>query len=419
MIGGSSTGGIGAFTVAWEHPEEFRRVFTAIGTFVGMRGGEGYYVEVRKTEPKPIRVFLQDGSHDEWPGGPEMGDWWMSNQTMERALSFSGYDVKHAWGIGTHNGNQAAAVFPDAVRWLWHGWPAPVVAGQSENPVLKAILEDNSGWEVAGTMCPGEVAISSGPDGKIYRWLSASRRLQQLPDHASASACASGTSAQYVPIAAGPDGKFYVADRGRNEILEMSPEQQNPRVVASVESVKTLIVRENGDLYVTTESVAHQTQLWLIRKNGGRTLLADGLKEAEGLAFSPDRKWLFVSQAGSRMSFSYRVKGDGSIDSGEPFYDLYVPAWADASGAGSVWVDTSGLAYVATSAGVQVIDRGGRVAALLPLPGIKPVKRLCFGGADLHTLYFTCGGRLFGRRLRAAGAPAWRAAIQLTPGIPG
>jgi len=97
--GGASTGGIGAFTLAWEHPEEFRRVFTAIGTFVGMRGGDRYAVLVRKTEPKPIRIFMQDGANDElttYLG--EIGDWWMSNQTMERALEFAGYDVEHVWG---------------------------------------------------------------------------------------------------------------------------------------------------------------------------------------------------------------------------------------------------------------------------------------------------------------------------------
>ena len=47
-IGGGSTGAIAAFTVAWERPDAFRRVFSSIGTYVGMRGGEQYYVLVRK-----------------------------------------------------------------------------------------------------------------------------------------------------------------------------------------------------------------------------------------------------------------------------------------------------------------------------------------------------------------------------------
>jgi len=127
-IGGGSTGGIGAFNVAWQRPDAFRRVFMTIGTFVGMRTGEQFYVQVRKTEPKPIRVFQTDGVHDEWPGGPEMGDWWMSNLTMNRALEFAGYDVKHVWGDNNHNGNLATQIFPEATRWLWRDYPAPIKA---------------------------------------------------------------------------------------------------------------------------------------------------------------------------------------------------------------------------------------------------------------------------------------------------
>jgi gluconolactonase len=99
-VGGGSTGGIAAFTCAWERPDQFRRVFTAIGTFVCMRGGDRYPVLVRETDPKPIRVFQQDGDHDEWDGGPEVGDWWMGNQVLDRALEFAGYEHAHIWGDG-------------------------------------------------------------------------------------------------------------------------------------------------------------------------------------------------------------------------------------------------------------------------------------------------------------------------------
>ena len=100
-IGGQSSGGICAFTVAWERPSEFSRVFSAIGTFVDLRGGSRYPTLIRKFEPKPIRVFLQDGANDNNKYG---GDWWMANQTMERALTFAGYEVNHAWGEGAHSG---------------------------------------------------------------------------------------------------------------------------------------------------------------------------------------------------------------------------------------------------------------------------------------------------------------------------
>ncbi|MEO6719264.1 MAG: alpha/beta hydrolase-fold protein, partial [Ferruginibacter sp.] len=102
-IGGSSSGAICAFTAAWEHPEAFSRVFSAIGTYTGLRGGDRYPILVRKYEPKPIRIFLQDGANDL---NIYAGDWWKANESMERALVFSGYEVNHAWGEGGHSGNQ-------------------------------------------------------------------------------------------------------------------------------------------------------------------------------------------------------------------------------------------------------------------------------------------------------------------------
>jgi gluconolactonase len=164
--GGVSTGGIAAFALAWERPDAFRRVFTASGTFVGMRGGERYPVVVRETEPKPIRIFMQDGAHDgldDWLG--EVGDWWMENQTMERALTFAGYDVKHVWGNGPHASRQADVVFPDAMRWLWRGWPSPVVRGRTSNNLLSEISSPHEEWKPADAEDSDAPVLQENSDG--------------------------------------------------------------------------------------------------------------------------------------------------------------------------------------------------------------------------------------------------------------
>ncbi|MCA9064935.1 MAG: esterase family protein, partial [Planctomycetaceae bacterium] len=98
-LAGSSSGAICAFNAAWERPDAFRRVISTVGTYVGLRGGDQFPVLVRKTEPKPLRIFLQDGSNDLDIYG---GSWWHANQAMLSALQFSGYDVKHVWGEGGH-----------------------------------------------------------------------------------------------------------------------------------------------------------------------------------------------------------------------------------------------------------------------------------------------------------------------------
>ena len=145
-IGGTSSGAIAAFTAAWERPDAFSRVFSGIGTYVGLRGGHNYSTLVRKVEPKPIRVFLADGSNDLNIYG---GDWWMANQEMERSLTFAGYEVDHDWGDGGHNGTHATQLFPDAMTWLWKDWPNPPKAGLG-SPQMKQVLLPGQGWELVG-----------------------------------------------------------------------------------------------------------------------------------------------------------------------------------------------------------------------------------------------------------------------------
>jgi enterochelin esterase-like enzyme len=115
-IGGASSGAIAAFTVAWERPNDFRKVLSIVGSFTNIRGGHVYPALIRKTERKPIRVYLQDGDHDV---NNEHGNWWLANLEMESSLKFSKYDVKTVWGHGAHNGNHGGVVLPDALRWLW------------------------------------------------------------------------------------------------------------------------------------------------------------------------------------------------------------------------------------------------------------------------------------------------------------
>jgi enterochelin esterase-like enzyme len=115
-IGGRSSGGICAWTAAWERPDQFGKVWSAVGSFQNIRGGDRYPGIIRKTEKKPIRICFQDGDHDL---DNEHGNWWLGNLQMEAALKFKGYDYKFITGHGGHNSKQEAAVLPDALKWLW------------------------------------------------------------------------------------------------------------------------------------------------------------------------------------------------------------------------------------------------------------------------------------------------------------
>jgi enterochelin esterase family protein len=142
-ICGMSSGGIAAFTAAWERPDTFHKVLTHIGSFTSIAyrpaadgkpmqpGGELYPTLIRKSPIKPLRVFLQDGESDL---DNDHGNWFLANQQMLSALNYANtkadkdkspgprYDVNHVWGHGTHNANHGGAILPDSLRWLWRDY---------------------------------------------------------------------------------------------------------------------------------------------------------------------------------------------------------------------------------------------------------------------------------------------------------
>ena len=122
-IGGASSGAICAFTVAWERPDQFRKVISLIGSFTDLRGGHVYPELVRKADKKPIRVFIQDGTKDNRNAQRPTRDWHLQNQLMVAALGEKGYDMAHVFGDGTHSDNHGGAILPDILRWLWRDYP--------------------------------------------------------------------------------------------------------------------------------------------------------------------------------------------------------------------------------------------------------------------------------------------------------
>jgi enterochelin esterase-like enzyme len=113
---GASSGGICAFTVAWERPDAFRKVLSHIGSFTDIRGGHVYPSQIRKQAKRPLRVFLQDGEADL---DNQYGNWWLANLQMAAALKYRGYDHRFVGGTGAHDGKHGGAILPDSLRWLW------------------------------------------------------------------------------------------------------------------------------------------------------------------------------------------------------------------------------------------------------------------------------------------------------------
>ena len=186
-IAGNSSGAIAAFAAAWTRPDAFRRVFSAIGTYVGLRGGNNVALHVRLAEPKPIRVFLQDGKNDL---NNYTGDWFMTNQDMLSALTYAGYDVAHEWGDGEHNSRHATAIFPKVVEWLWKGYPAPIVAnaaGASKQDVTQLTIL-GEGWTPIDEPATRRTAGCRARTSERYAAARATKQIVAQPATAAPSA---------------------------------------------------------------------------------------------------------------------------------------------------------------------------------------------------------------------------------------
>jgi enterochelin esterase family protein len=119
-ICGISSGGICAFSAAWQRPDLFSKVLSHVGSFTNIRGGDVYPGVIRKTKVKPIRVFLQGGERDL---DNEHGNWPLANKTMAAALKYKGYDYRFELGHEGHNGKHGGAILPESLRWLWRDTP--------------------------------------------------------------------------------------------------------------------------------------------------------------------------------------------------------------------------------------------------------------------------------------------------------
>ena len=398
-IGGGSSGAVCAFTAAWERPKEFSRVFSAIGTYVGLRGADRYPTLIRKYEPKPIRIFLQDGLNDLNIYG---GDWWKANETMERALTFAGYEVKHAWGEGGHNRSHGTSVFPDAMRWLWKDWPKPVATGSSKNQYLSDILIPGQEWELVGqgykftegtaANASGEVFYQDIPNSKTYK-VSVDGKLTELTIDAKK---ASGTSF-------GSDGKRYVAAGGASQIISYDATGKETIVADNIKP-NDLVVAKNGNIYVTVpDGAQNPSKLILIKPNGEKKIVDEGLRFANGLTLTPDQTQLYVTESASHWVWIYKIEPDGTLSGKQRFGWLHYPDDADNAWSDGLKCDRDGRVYVTTRSGIQVLDQLGRVNAILPSPGGQ-TSNCCFGGKDFDILYVSCGDKVYRRKLKVRGA---------------
>jgi len=411
-ICGSSSGASCAFTAAWNRPDSFSRVFSAIGSYTNLRGANVYPLLIRKFEPKAIRIFLQDGSADH---NHYAGDWWFANQELERALTYAGYEVNHVWGTGDHDHKQADAIFTDAMTWLWHDWPTPVKAGLGSEQ-LQQILIPGESWQLvadglSGTDGPatnakGEVFFNDGKSGKTLKIGLDGKVTDFLAD-----------SNHSRGMAFGPDGRLYMVAGHGYQVAAVSSNGTTKVIADGIANGNDLVVAADGRIF-ETDSPARQSndpgRVWFVSPTGEKKIIDNAIRFPNGIALSPDQSLLYVGDYRSHWVYSFQIEPDGSLTNKQKFYDLYVRDSDDDSGADGMRVDRDGRLYVSTRAGIQVCDQAGRVICVIPTPNGK-VSNLTFGGSDFKTLFATCGDKVYSRKLKVAGVMTYQPPTKPAP----
>ena len=419
-IAGVSTGAVGAFVAAWHRPDLFHRVLSFIGTFVSLKGADTLPAAIRRTEPKPIRVYLQAGKNDHTSADQPFGvfyggSWPMNNQVMYDALRYAGYDVKFNLGEEGHNMKHGAAIMPEALTWLWGDYPKPIVANEPA-----ALNKPNSGWEPRGNVFTvisaakpweqvgGTYASVSSPagdkDGNVYFSDAKSNRVYKGDPAGKVTVFRENTGGAKA-LRVGPDGRIYAAKPNAIVAWDAAPGGTEKSIATGV-SASDLAITAKGGIYFTEP--AKKTVGYVDPSGKISTVYSGGeIALPSALSLSSDQAMLFVGDAQVRFNWSFQIAKDGSLINGEPFFRVDMPEVSPYSGVAGVAVDTLGQAYFATALGIQYCEQNGRCAGIVNKPEMGTLTGFSFAGRDLDWIYAAEGTKLFRRAVKMRGVAAW------------
>lgn len=410
-IGGSSSGAICAFTAAWERTDFFRKVYSSVGSFTNLRGGNVYPSLVRKTEPKPIRVYMADTSGDV---DNAFGSWPWANQQMASALKYMGYDVRFDWAEGyAHNSDFGGANFPDAMKWLWRKEkPTPVLDTKGDlggDLTLLNLLIRGQGWEVVAKDLGFADGLCTDKAGNLYFCdMKAPSVVRIGIDGARKEICKESVSG----LKFSPDESvLYGCQGSKSRVIAINPGNGEVKVVAEGVKPNDLAVTTDGFILFTDTGAKQVTRI--DPKTGEVKVMDTGIGKPNGIALSNDGGTLAVSDYGGTHTWTFRVNKQGVLDAKMPTMPMRLPIdpkgefkfgepppyVQNVQGDGMA-VDKVGRFYVTSKLGVQVFDPTGRPCGVLPkVDNDQPLTSCVLAGPDHSVLYIAHGTKIYSRKL--------------------
>lgn len=411
-IGGSSSGAICAFTAAWERPDFFRKVYSNVGSFTHLRGGNIYPALVRKTEPKPLRVYMIDTSGDV---DNAFGSWPIANQRMASALEYMGYDVRFDWAEGyAHNSDFGSANFPDAMRWLWRSEVhTPTIDTTDDlrgDLTLMDLLIPGEDWELVADSLGFADALCADRSGNLYFCDMKEPAVYRLDPATGQKTVIAEESVSGLEF--NQDESVLYACQGRHSrVIAINPADGSVSVVAEGVKPNDLAVTEDGFILFTQTG---KSEVVRIDPQSGETTVVDhGITKPNGIALSNDGGTLAVSDYGGTFTWTFRVNAGAVLDAKMPTMPMRLridpdgefrfneePPYVQVAKGDGMAVDKAGRYYVTSDLGVQIFDPTGRPCGVLPkVDEDQPLTTCMLAGKNHSTLFIAHGTRIYQRKL--------------------
>ena len=411
-IGGSSSGAICAWTAAWERTDFFRKVYSNVGSFVHLRGGNVYPALIRKSEPKPIRIYMADTSGDL---DNAFGSWWWANQRMSAALDYMGYDVRfdQAKGFG-HNPEFGSLRFPDAMKWLWrtdeHAPRFDTSDDLGGDLTLLDLLIPGESWQLVADDIGFADAFCADKAGNLYFCDMREPGVYRIDAMTGSRKKIAREAVSGLEFNA-DESLLYACQGAKSRVISIEPTSGTVQTVAEGVKPNDLAVTWDGFILFTQTGTSEVVRI--NPKSGEVTVVDTGIAKPNGIALSNDGGTLAVSDYGGTHTWMFRVNSGGVLDAKMPTMPMRLrinpqgefkfneePPYVKVAKGDGMAVDKIGRYYVTSDLGVQIFDPTGRPCGVLPkVDADQPLTTCMLAGPKHSTLFIAHGKKIYKRQL--------------------
>jgi sugar lactone lactonase YvrE len=280
---------------------------------------------------------------------------------------------------------------PEALKWLWKDYPAPVqVHIQPTNRLNLALAGE--GWRsITLKVKANNIAVDK--DGSLY--FTAGENIYKLQP--------SGESTPFVKLKGGAgalsfssENTLYVFNTTDKKIFAVRDNKTVPVIGNVVASALT--VSPKG-IYFTDPA---QNRIGFYNVSNKSLHYAAFSGGPQALAINPEQSFLNAGTVNGRFGYSFKIGVDGSLSEGQEYVHYHIPYGATSPGIARMTADRENILYSSTTMGIQASDQLGRVNYIFsnPAPGVTGI---ALGGADFNILYALADGQLFSRKINAKG----------------